>query len=92
MREGRNWRSLQDSTLVSVDRLTLISEIAIEKSILNYLTAKLSVTSQEASKHLMRHRDAKVIERRILTGTSVLPPLAGSGCGLSRALSGRYFV
>jgi predicted transcriptional regulator len=50
-------------TLASVDRLTMISEIAIEKSRLNYLTAKLSATSQEASKHLMRLRDAKVIEK-----------------------------
>ena len=49
--------------LASVDRLTLISEIAIEKRRLNQLTAKLSATPQETSKHLMRLRNAKLIEK-----------------------------
>jgi predicted transcriptional regulator len=49
--------------LASVDRLTLLSEISIEKYKLSQLTAKLSATSQETSKHLMRLRDAKLIEK-----------------------------
>jgi predicted transcriptional regulator len=49
--------------LASVDRLTLLSEIAIEKCKLSQLTAKLSATSQETSKHLTRLRDAKLIEK-----------------------------
>jgi predicted transcriptional regulator len=49
--------------LASIDRLTLLSEIAIEKSRLSQLTAKLSATPQETSKHLMRLRDAKFIEK-----------------------------
>jgi predicted transcriptional regulator len=49
--------------LASVDRLTLISEIAIEKRRLNQLSAKLSATPQETSKHLMRLRNAKLIEK-----------------------------
>jgi predicted transcriptional regulator len=50
--------------LASIDRLTLLSEIAIEKKLkLSQLTAKLSASSQETSKHLMRLRDAKLIEK-----------------------------
>ncbi len=49
--------------LASVDRLTLLSEIAIEKRRLSQLTAKLSATPQETSKHLMRLRNAKLIEK-----------------------------
>jgi predicted transcriptional regulator len=49
--------------LASVDRLTLLSEIAIEKRRLSQLTAKLSATPQETSKHLTRLRDAKLIEK-----------------------------
>jgi predicted transcriptional regulator len=50
--------------LASIDRLTLLSEIAIEKKLkLSQLTAKLSATSQETSKHLMRLRNAKLIEK-----------------------------
>ena len=49
--------------LASIDRLTLLSEIAIEKSKLSQLTAKLSATPQETSKHLTRLRDAKLIEK-----------------------------
>jgi predicted transcriptional regulator len=49
--------------LASIDRLTLLSEIAIEKRRLSQLTAKLSATSQETSKHLMRLRNAKLIEK-----------------------------
>jgi predicted transcriptional regulator len=49
--------------LASVDRLTLLSEIAIEKCKLSQLTAKLSATPQETSKHLMRLRNAKLIEK-----------------------------
>jgi predicted transcriptional regulator len=50
-------------TLASVDRLTLLSEITVEKCRLSQLTAKLSATSQETSKHLMRLRNAKLIEK-----------------------------
>jgi predicted transcriptional regulator len=46
-----------------MDRLALLSEIAIEKRRLSQLTAKLSATSQETSKHLTRIRDAKLIEK-----------------------------
>jgi predicted transcriptional regulator len=49
--------------LASVDRLTLLSEIAIEKRRLSQLTSKLSATPQETSKHLTRLRDAKLIEK-----------------------------
>ena len=50
--------------LASIDRLTLLSEIAIEKKLkLSHLTTKLSATSQETSKHLMRLRNAKLIEK-----------------------------
>jgi predicted transcriptional regulator len=47
----------------SVDRLTLLSEIAIEKHRLSQLSTKLSATPQETSKHLTRLRDAKLIEK-----------------------------
>jgi predicted transcriptional regulator len=47
--------------LASVDRLTLLSEIAIEKYRLSQLTTTLSATPQETSKHLARLRDAKLI-------------------------------
>jgi predicted transcriptional regulator len=47
-----------------MDRLTLLSEIAIEKKRrLSQLTTKLSATPQETSKHLVRLRDAKLIEK-----------------------------
>jgi predicted transcriptional regulator len=49
--------------LASIDRLTLLSEIAIEKRRLSQLTSKLSATPQETSKHLTRLRDAKLIEK-----------------------------
>jgi predicted transcriptional regulator len=49
--------------LASVDRLTLLSEIGVEKRRLSQLTAKISATSQETSKHLTRLRDAKLIEK-----------------------------
>ena len=49
--------------LASMDRLTLLSEIIIEKRRLSQLTAKLSATPQETSKHLMRLRNAKLIEK-----------------------------
>jgi predicted transcriptional regulator len=49
--------------LASVDRLTLLSDIAVERSKLNQLTAKLAATSQETSKHLMRLRSAKLINK-----------------------------
>jgi predicted transcriptional regulator len=49
--------------LASSDRLTLLSDIAIEKCRLSQLTAKLSATPQETSKHLTRLRDAKLIEK-----------------------------
>ena len=49
--------------LASMDRLTLLSEIVIEKRRLSQLTAKLSATPQETSKHLMRLRNAKLIEK-----------------------------
>ena len=49
--------------LASVDRLTLLSEIAIEKRRLSHLSSKLSATPQETSKHLTRLRDAKLIEK-----------------------------
>jgi predicted transcriptional regulator len=49
--------------LASVDRLTLLSEIGVEKSKLSQLTTKLSATPQETSKHLTRLRDAKLIEK-----------------------------
>jgi len=49
--------------LASVDRLTLLSETAIEKRRLSQLTSKLSATPQETSKHLTRLREAKLIEK-----------------------------
>jgi predicted transcriptional regulator len=49
--------------IASIDRLTLLSEIAIEKRRLSQLTTKLSATPQETSKHLMRLRDAKLVEK-----------------------------
>jgi predicted transcriptional regulator len=49
--------------LASIDRLTLLSEIGVEKRRLSQLTAKLSATPQETSKHLTRLRDAKLIEK-----------------------------
>jgi predicted transcriptional regulator len=49
--------------IASIDRLTLLSEIAIEKRRLSQLTTKLSATPQETSKHLMRLRNAKLIEK-----------------------------
>jgi predicted transcriptional regulator len=49
--------------LSSIDRLTLLFEIRSEKRRLTYLTSKLSATPQETSKHLMRLRDARLIEK-----------------------------
>ena len=49
--------------IASIDRLTLLSEIAIEKRRLSQLSAKLPATPQETSKHLMRLRYAKLIEK-----------------------------
>jgi predicted transcriptional regulator len=49
--------------LASFDRLTLLSEMASEKRRLGQLTAKLAATPQETSKHLMRLRDAELIEK-----------------------------
>src|SRR5215207_11751675 len=49
--------------LASIDRLTLLSEIAIERRRLSQLTTNLSATPQETSKHLTRLRDAKLIEK-----------------------------
>jgi predicted transcriptional regulator len=49
--------------LASVDRLTLLSEIKNMKLRSSHLTIKLSATPQETSKHLMRLRDAKLIEK-----------------------------
>ncbi len=49
--------------LASMDRLTLLSEIGVEKCRLGQLTAKLSATPQETSKHLSRLRNAKLIEK-----------------------------
>lgn len=49
--------------LASVDRLTLLSDITVEKCRLSQLSTKLSATPQETSKHLTRLRDAKLIEK-----------------------------
>jgi predicted transcriptional regulator len=49
--------------LASIDRLTLLSEIAVEKRRLSQLATKLSATPQETSKHLVRLRDAKLTEK-----------------------------
>ena len=49
--------------LASIDRLTLLSEIAIKNRRLSQLTTNLSATPQETSKHLTRLRDAKLIEK-----------------------------
>jgi predicted transcriptional regulator len=49
--------------IASIDRLTLLSEIATEKRRLSQLTTKLSATPQETSKHLMRLRNAKLVEK-----------------------------
>jgi predicted transcriptional regulator len=43
--------------------MTLLSEIGVEKRRSSQLTAKLSATRQETSKHLMRLRNAKLIEK-----------------------------
>jgi predicted transcriptional regulator len=49
--------------LASRDRLTLLSEIGVEKRRSSQLTAKLSATPQETSKHLTRVGNAKLIEK-----------------------------
>ena len=49
--------------LASRDRLTLLCEIGVEKRRSSQLTVKLSATRQETSKHLMRLRNAKLIEK-----------------------------
>jgi predicted transcriptional regulator len=49
--------------LASRDRLTLLYEIGVEKRRSSQLTAKLSATRQETSKHLTRLRNAKLIEK-----------------------------
>jgi predicted transcriptional regulator len=49
--------------LASIDRLTLLSEIAIQNRRLSQLTTALSATPQETSKHLTRLRAAKLIEK-----------------------------
>jgi predicted transcriptional regulator len=49
--------------LASRDRLTLLCEIGVEKRRSSQLTAKLSATRQETSKHLTRLRNAKLIEK-----------------------------
>jgi predicted transcriptional regulator len=49
--------------LASIDRLTLLSEIRVEKRRLSQLTTKLSATPQETSKHLTRLRDAKLVDK-----------------------------
>jgi predicted transcriptional regulator len=49
--------------LASRDRLTLLSEIGVEKRRSSQLTDKLSATRQETSKHLTRLRNAKLIEK-----------------------------
>jgi predicted transcriptional regulator len=49
--------------LASKDRLTLLSEIGIEKRRSSQLTDRLSATRQETSKHLTRLRNAKLIEK-----------------------------
>jgi hypothetical protein len=54
----------------SLDRLGLLSEIAIEKRRSSQLSAKLSATPQETSKHLTRLHNAKLI--KILKGSLVL--------------------
>lgn len=47
----------------SLDRLTLFSEIGREKMKLTQLTSLISATPQETSKHLIRLRNAKTIEK-----------------------------
>jgi predicted transcriptional regulator len=49
--------------LASIDRLTLLSEIGVAKCRLSQLTTKISATPQETSKHLIRLREAKLIEK-----------------------------
>ena len=49
--------------LASVDRLTLLSEIDINKQRLSQITSKISATPQETSKHLMRLRNAEIVEK-----------------------------
>lgn len=49
--------------LASTDRLTLLSELNNTKLRSSHLTVKLSATPQETSKHLMRLRDANLIEK-----------------------------
>jgi len=51
------------SIIANTDRLTLLSEIAVEKHRLNQLTATLSATPQETSRHLMLLRNARLIEK-----------------------------
>ncbi len=49
--------------LASRDRLILLCEIGVEKRRSSQLTAKLSATRQETSKHLTRLRNAKLIDK-----------------------------
>jgi predicted transcriptional regulator len=49
--------------IANADRLALLSEITIDKNRLSQLTAKLSSTPQETSRHLMLLRNAKLIEK-----------------------------
>lgn len=49
--------------LASIDRLTILSELHNMKLKSSHLAVKLSATPQETSKHLMRLRDATLIEK-----------------------------
>jgi predicted transcriptional regulator len=49
--------------LASLTRLILLSEINTNKQRLSQITCKISATTQEASKHLMRLRNAEIIEK-----------------------------
>src|SRR5437870_13546988 len=49
--------------LGSMDRLELLSKIRLKKCRLGELSAKISATPQETSRHLMRLRDAMLIEK-----------------------------
>lgn len=49
--------------LASADRLTLLSEIGTHKLRLTHLASKISATPQETSRHLMRLRNANIIEK-----------------------------
>ena len=62
---GRDFPSMATFRLVSAsgDQSFELSEIAIEKCKSSQLTAKLSSTPQEASRHLMRLHDAKLREK-----------------------------